>query len=152
MGKGIGYGVNPTEIQSGALKVDWWFNGCPWQLLQLNWCQMACSHWCSQKGDSDDWATQGLHINYPGVCPTEVTPESLFSVSTQHGRLVDTGYKSNLHRHRGGWETVGDTIIVHWSATARLKPGQLHVGADLPESACLFALHSHTRCCSTTTD
>jgi len=43
MGKGIGYGVNPTEIQSGAPKVDWWFKGCPWQLLQLNWCQMACS-------------------------------------------------------------------------------------------------------------
>lgn len=114
------------------------------------------SHWCSQEGDSDDWATQGLHINYPGVCPTEVTPASLFSVSTQHGRLVDTGYKSNLHRHRGGCcrqpLTVGEAIIVHWSATARLKPGQLHVGADLPESACLFALHSHTRCCSTTTD
>ena len=105
---------------------------------------------------TDDWATQGLHISYPGVCPTEVTPASLFSVSTQHGRLVDTGYKSNLHRHRGGCcrqpLTVGDAIIVHWSATARLKPGQLHVGADLPESACLFALPSHTRCCSTTTD
>ena len=43
MGKGIGYAVNPTEIQSGAPKVDWWFNGFPWQLLQLNWCQMACS-------------------------------------------------------------------------------------------------------------
>ena len=81
------------------------------------------SHWCSQEGDSDDWATQGLHINYPGVCPTEVTPASLFSVLTQHGRLVDTGYKSNLHRHRGGCcrqpLTVGDAIIVHWSATAR---------------------------------
>lgn len=42
---------------------------------------------------------------------------SLFSVSTQHGRLVDTGYKSNLHRHRGGCcrqpLMVGEAIIVH---------------------------------------
>ena len=94
---------------------------CSWTGAKWHAPHSFGSHWCSQEGDSDDWATQGLHINYPGVCPTEVTPASLFSVSTQHGRLVDTGYKSNLHRQRGGCRrqslTVGEAIIVHWSPT-----------------------------------
>lgn len=127
-------------------------SSCSWTGAKWHAPHSFGSHWCSQEGDSDDWAIQGLCINYPGVCPTGVTPASLFSVLTQHGRLVDTRYKSIIHRHRGGCcrqpLTVGEAIIVHWSATACLKPGQLHVGVDLPE----YALHSHTRYCTTTTD
>ena len=66
------------------------------QLLQRNWYQMywvsfPLEHTSNAEGDPDAWATQVLHIIYPGLHPGEDTPASPGVDTTREAAL--TGYK-----------------------------------------------------------